>query len=137
MPDEGGRWAAAVVALGILLLIGAMSVTAIIRYDTVEEALQIWSAVTGLLGVVTGAVVAYFFTRGTVETARQSAQSLQEVAATAQEQQIALREAREEAGRRERENKDALAMCMSRLDPPLAQQLEQDPVAARALGRRP
>src|SRR3712207_8876806 len=106
MPDEGGRWAAAVVALGILLLIGAMSVTAIIRYDTVEEALQIWSAVTGLLGVVTGAVVAYFFTRGTVETARQSAQSLQEVAATAQEQQIALREAREEAGRRERENKD-------------------------------
>ena len=137
MPDEGGRWAAVMVALGILLLIGAMSVTAIIRYDTVEEALQIWSAVTGLLGVVTGAVVAYFFTRGTVETARQSAQGLQEVVATAQEEETALRKAFEEAWLRVRENKDALTTCMSRIDPELAQQLEQDPVVARALGRRP
>src|SRR5215210_3907473 len=117
MPDEGGRWAAVVVALGILLLIGAMSVTAIIRYDTVEEALQIWSAVTGLLGVVTGAVVAYFFTRGTVETARQSAQGLQEVVARAQEQEVALREALEEAWRRVRENKDALTARFTVGDP--------------------
>jgi hypothetical protein len=137
MPDGGGRWAAAVVALGILVLIGAMSVTAIIRYDTVEEALKIWAAVTGLLGVVTGAVVAYFFTRGTVETARQSAQSLQEVAERAQGEEVALREAREEAGQRLRENKDALVIVMSRLEPNVAGQLEQDPVVARAIGRRP
>jgi len=57
--------------------------------------------------------------------------------ATAQEQEVALREALEKAWRKVRENKDALTTCMSRIDPELAQQLEQDPVVARALGRRP
>jgi uncharacterized integral membrane protein len=137
MSAEGGRWAAAVVALGILVLIGAMSVTAIVKYDTPEQALEIWTAVTGLLGVVTGAVVAYFFTRGQVETARESAQNLKELAATAQEQEAGLMKAREDDGQRVRENKDALTVCMSRIDPALAQDLEQDPVVARALGRRP
>ena len=137
MPAEGGRSGAVAVALGVLVLIGAMSVTAIIRYETPEEALEIWSALTGLLGVVTGAIVAYFFTRGQVETARESARNLKDLAATAQAQEAGLMEAREDAGRRVRKNKDALTVCMSRIDPALAQELEQDPVVARALGRRP
>ena len=137
MPAEGGRSGAVAVALGVLVLIGAMSVTAIIRYETPEEALEIWSALTGLLGVVTGAIVAYFFTRGQVETARESARNLKDLAATAQAQEAGLMEAREDAGRRVRKNKDALTVCMGRIDPALAQELEQDPVVARALGRRP
>jgi hypothetical protein len=34
-----------------------------LHYDTADEALKIWSALAGLLGLVTGVVATYFFTR--------------------------------------------------------------------------
>jgi hypothetical protein len=64
------EWPSAAVAIAILALIGAVTVAAIFRYQTLAEALQIWQAMAALIGIVTGAFVTYFFTRGSVETAQ-------------------------------------------------------------------
>lgn len=66
-------WPSAVVASVILILIGAITVTAIREYDTVEDALKIWAALSALIGVVTGAFVAYFFTKDQVIQANERA----------------------------------------------------------------
>jgi hypothetical protein len=78
--DSGWGPGPAAVALGLLALIGAVTVSAIFHYDTVDDALKFWSALSGLIGVVTGAFVAYFFTRETVETAKQGTAAVQETA---------------------------------------------------------
>lgn len=82
-PDQVG-WAPgpAVVALGIIALIGAITISAIFHYTKVDDALKFWAALTGLVGVVTGAFVAYFFTRTTVQTAQTAAQTAQQQAAS-------------------------------------------------------
>jgi hypothetical protein len=69
--DEPTMWPSALVASLILLLIGAITVMAIWKYDTVEDALKMWSALSALIGVVTGAFVAYFFTKEQVAEAKQ------------------------------------------------------------------
>ena len=67
---EQAEWPSAVVALGLLALITAVGITAIVRYN-VEQALKIWSALAGITGVVTGAFVTYFFTRQPIKDARE------------------------------------------------------------------
>lgn len=64
-------WPSAAVALGLLVLIGAIAVSAIRRYPTPEEALKVWAALSVLIGVVTGAFVAYFFTKDQVKQANE------------------------------------------------------------------
>lgn len=78
-------WPSTVVALGILTLIGAIVVSAIVHYNSVDDALKIWTGLTALLGVVTGAFVSYFFTRGTTQAAqdaRKEAENAREEAQT-------------------------------------------------------
>src|SRR5437867_1025695 len=78
-------WPSTVVALGILALIGAIVVSAIVHYNSVDDALKIWSGLTALLGVITGAFVSYFFTRGTAQAAhdaRKEAENAREEAET-------------------------------------------------------
>ena len=65
------------VALGLLGLIAAVGITAILKYQTVEEALKIWGALSGLTGVVTGAFVTYFFTHQQIATAQDELQMVQ------------------------------------------------------------
>jgi hypothetical protein len=45
---------------------------AIIEYN-VDDALKIWTAMTTVIGVVTGAFVTYFFSRGSIQEVRQRA----------------------------------------------------------------
>jgi hypothetical protein len=62
------KWPESAVAVALILLIGAVSVTGIARYQ-VEEFLKIWAALTGLVGIITGAIVTYFFTRASLDQA--------------------------------------------------------------------
>ena len=61
-------WPSAIVASMIILLIGSITVTAIIRYS-MEDALTVWTAMGTIVGLFTGTFVTYFFTRGTIQTA--------------------------------------------------------------------
>ncbi len=67
---EKAEWPSAVVALGILALITAVGITAMVKYNA-EQALKIWGALSGITGVVTGAFVTYFFTREPIKEARE------------------------------------------------------------------
>ena len=62
------KWPESAVAVALIVLITAVSVTGIARYP-VEEFLKIWAALTGLIGIITGAIVTYFFTRSTIDQA--------------------------------------------------------------------
>ncbi len=74
------KWPQATVASLVIILVGAIAVTAIVRYATVDDALKFWSALSGLVGIITGAMVTYFFSRGTVQTATDAARNSTELA---------------------------------------------------------
>jgi len=71
--DKQVAWPSAVVATALLLVIGAVTVAAIAKYP-VDDALKVWTALTAIVGVITGAVVSYFFTRSTVQQALEQTQ---------------------------------------------------------------
>jgi hypothetical protein len=81
MAEKSNDWPAAAVAITILFLIGAVTVSAILRCDTLNEALQIWQAMGTIVGLVTGAFVTFFFTRGAVDNAQHQARNAMELAA--------------------------------------------------------
>jgi hypothetical protein len=90
-PTEGAvTWPSAVVAMGILVLIGAITVSAVWKYNNIDDALKFWTALAALVGVVTGAFVAFFFTTGSTAEA-------QRVAADARAESAEARRALEEA----------------------------------------
>jgi len=70
------KWPESAVAVALILLIAAVSVTGISRYS-VEEFLKIWAALTGLVGIITGAVVTYFFTRTSLDNAERKLEDTQ------------------------------------------------------------
>ena len=76
MSNEGITWPSAMVAIALIFLVAAVTVTAIIRYD-VDSALEIWSSLGTVVGILTGAVVTYFFTRQTVAEAQRAAMETQ------------------------------------------------------------
>jgi Co/Zn/Cd efflux system component len=63
-------WQSVVVAIAVIAVVGAIAITAIAKYSTVDEALKFWSALSGLVGLITGAFVTYFFSRGSVQQAQ-------------------------------------------------------------------
>lgn len=74
-------WPSAIVGVTLLLVIGAVTVAAIARYP-VDDALRVWTALTAIVGVITGAFVSYFFTRGTVQQAQDQTKQAQEQTAS-------------------------------------------------------
>lgn len=62
------KWPESAVAVALILLIGAVSVTGIARYEPADF-LKIWAALTSLVGIITGAIVTYFFTRSSIDQA--------------------------------------------------------------------
>jgi hypothetical protein len=88
--DEGIGWPSAVVAGMLVALVGTVTVTAIIRYD-VDSALKVWAALGSVVGLLTGAFVTYFFTRGTVEAEKKNAATAQAHADEAERQAAAAR----------------------------------------------
>lgn len=113
MNENQTGWPSAAVAIAILALIGAVTVAAIFRYQTLAEALQIWQAMAALIGIVTGAFVTYFFTRGAVETAQGQAR-------------VAMQQAAVEA-RRADASQQALTKAAGLLPPQQFEGLMHDP----------
>jgi MFS superfamily sulfate permease-like transporter len=78
-------WPSTLVAIAVLTLVGWISVTVIQKYGTVDDMVKGMAVFSGLVGVITGAFVSYFFTHQTVEDARQSAAQATNTARTAEE----------------------------------------------------
>jgi flagellin-like hook-associated protein FlgL len=81
-PTGSSDWPAVTVALGILILLGAILVTATARW-TAADLKELVGTLAPVLGVVTGAFVTYFFTRQATATATNAAQVATATAATA------------------------------------------------------
>jgi hypothetical protein len=62
------KWPESAVAVALIVLITAVSVAGIARYE-VADFLKIWVALTGLIGIITGTIVTYFFTRTSLDQA--------------------------------------------------------------------
>jgi hypothetical protein len=75
--------ASAAVAVSIVVLLGSVLVASIIKYATVDDALKYSASLSAIIGVVTGAFVSYFFTRGAAQTAQQAAETAQAVSRNA------------------------------------------------------
>jgi hypothetical protein len=67
---QGVSWPSAVVAVAVIAVVGGVAIAAIEKYSTVDEALKFWSALSGLIGLITGAFVTYFFSRGNIQQAQ-------------------------------------------------------------------
>ena len=78
--SSNNMWPSTAVALGMLAIIGVAGVSAIWRYDTIDDALKIWAVLGTLIGVVSGAFVAYFFTKDQVGEAQGRADKASEKA---------------------------------------------------------
>jgi hypothetical protein len=127
-------WPSALVALGILALVGAIAISAIVHYNTVDDALKIWSGLTALVGVITGAFVSYFFTRGTVQAAQQTAQVARE---SAQDSKQIARQAEQTAQETQKQSEvtgKALSATLALItDPVIQQQVMNHPAVTEAL----
>jgi hypothetical protein len=78
-PTAGSDWPAAVVAVGILLLLGAILVTATARWSAADVR-DLVGTLSPVIGVVAGAFVTYFFTRQATTAATTSAQAASDTA---------------------------------------------------------
>jgi hypothetical protein len=66
-------------------MIGAVTIAGINKYPTTTEALEIWSSLSPVVGLITGAFVTYFFTRGAIQSAHGQARDASLLAARSQE----------------------------------------------------
>ncbi len=64
------KWPGAAVAIALIVLVTAVAVASIIKYP-INDFLKVWEALAGIVGVITGAVVTYFFMKAALnETQR-------------------------------------------------------------------
>jgi hypothetical protein len=74
----------------LVVLVGTVTTAAIIRYD-VDSALKVWAALGSVIGVLTGAFVTYFFTRGALEAQKKNTALAEKHAADAEREAAAAR----------------------------------------------
>jgi hypothetical protein len=103
----------------MIILIGSITITAIVRYQTVDDAMRFWSGLSGVVGVVTGVIATYFFTRQSVNQAHQQASEARLSAATERQRSLAAHQ--------------ALTKLAGRMQPEDWQLLENDPVIKNAI----
>src|SRR5688500_9093164 len=94
-PNQGSDWGAVVVAVGILLLLAGVLVTATARW-TAGDVGDLLGSLAPVLGVVTGAFVTYFFTRQATATATSAAQTATDMAVKSTEATRAQMESQNE-----------------------------------------
>ena len=136
---SGRDWPAVVVAMGILLLLGAVLVTATARW-TAADVKDLVGSLGPVLGVVTGAFVTYFFTRQTAAAATNVAQTATDSAAKATEAthaQLASQAADlESQTQRSRALHNALTAAFGLVDQKTAERMRQDQTISAALEQR-
>jgi hypothetical protein len=112
--------------MSIVIFIGAATTAAIVRYD-VDGALKIWAALGSVVGLLTGAFVTYFFTRGAVDAEKKTAELAERQATQAKADASAARTAADD-------RLAALVKAAGMMDKTAwAKVLEEDRVFARAL----
>ncbi len=122
----------ATVAVALLAAVAAISIAAIVRYP-IDDALKFWSALAGLVGVITGSFVTYFFTRQVTQQAQQTAQQAQQTAQQAQETTQTTQQHLERARVSATVANRALTKVVGQMDPRMWASLKADPTVAAAL----
>jgi hypothetical protein len=122
-PNSGSDWGAVVVAVGILLLLAAVLVTATVRW-TAADVGDLLGGLAPVLGVVTGAFVTYFFTRQATMTATSAAQAATDAAVKSMESQNQQLESQTQ---RARALHNALTAAFGMVDEATADKMRQDP----------
>jgi len=119
--DNGVSWPSAIVGLGVMALVGAIAITGEVKYS-VDDFIKVWTALAGLVGVITGAMVTYFFSRAAVGQAQAVAKTAAETAETAKTE---TRRVTDQARR--------LHAAMQRAQAAAPQAFEKDPVLQKAV----
>jgi hypothetical protein len=114
------EWPSALVGTALILVLGGIMVTGVAHYQSVDDALKLFGGLSALVGVVTGAFVSYFFTRGTIQQANQ-------VAAQHAERADA------EAGKANAAQ-SALTLAVAHLTPADFKKIQMEPAVRTALG---
>ncbi len=135
-------WPAAAVAVAIVGLLGAISIAAIIKYGTVEDALKWWTGLSAIAGILTGAATTFFFTRGEVNTTREQLNQAQTQATEERNRTTEERNRTTEERNRANRERDlaevkglALSAMASKLLPDMVDNLRRENSAVnRALG---
>ena len=134
--SSGSDWPAVVVAMGILVLLGAVLVTATARWNA-DDLKDIIGSLAPVLGVVTGAFVTYFFTRQATVTATNVAQAATDDAAKTRESTQAQLKSQDERldaqTQRARALHNALTAAFGMVDQATASRMRQDRTIGGAL----
>jgi hypothetical protein len=89
------EWQSAIVAIVLLVLIAAIMIIAMFRYD-LDGVLKLWGALGTLFGLVIGSMATYFFTNQTHE-ARTAQLRAENMSLTAQRELAVVTDARKRA----------------------------------------
>jgi di/tricarboxylate transporter len=127
--SSASDWPAVVVAVGILVLLGAILVTATTRWTEVELK-DLLGSLGPILALVTGAFVTYFFTRQATASATTAAQAATDMASkTSEAAQVQLTSQTARA----RALHNALTTAMAIADNATAEKMRQDPTIRAVL----
>lgn len=134
--NAANEWPAVTVAIGILVLLGAVLVTATARW-TASDVRDLVGTLAPVIGVITGAFVTYFFTRQAQAAATNAAQTAttvatQEVASTRAELESRGEQLTDQA-QRSRALHNALTTVVCMAPEPLAERMRNDPAVSAVL----
>jgi hypothetical protein len=128
-----------VVAVGILLLLGGVLVTATARW-TAADLKDVLGSLSPVLGVVTGAFVTYFFTRQAAASAsgaaRDAADTAAKAADTTQTQLASTTAELQSQLQRSRALHNALSVALAMVDERTAKRMREDRTIGSVLEQR-
>jgi hypothetical protein len=70
--------AALIVAVLLLLIVGASGIAAIVRYP-IDDALKMWAAIGTLFGTILGAIGGYYFSARAIDQAEKRADTAEQL----------------------------------------------------------
>ncbi|MFI1993433.1 hypothetical protein [Actinoplanes sp. NPDC020271] len=135
----GSEWPAVVVAMGILVLLGGVLITATARWSAAELT-DIIGTLSPVLGVVTGAFVTYFFTRQAAASATGAARDAADTAAmaaeTTRDQLTSRTEEWQTQLQRTQALHNALSVALGLADEATGRKMREDPAISAVLEQR-
>jgi glucose-6-phosphate-specific signal transduction histidine kinase len=126
-------WPAALVATAFLALVLGISITAILKYNTVDDALRWWDGLSAFAGLLTGAIGTFFFTRGQVSAAEQQRTDAEKQRTEAQKQADEERDRANTERELAKDRGDALTAIVGQLEPGVVDTLKQHPAIQKVL----
>lgn len=106
MSDSSPTWQSTVIALALIALVGGIFLVVFLE-NGVADALKVWGALGTLIGVLVGAIPAYFFGRQTAAAARDESKSARELAEEERRKRQDAEDEAAETAKQEREKREA------------------------------